>query len=189
MEKGPFKTNTSLWSVALGAALLRCYGVFVFGVGGGICIHSWKSLENLGSSGLPGAAVVCYVVCINLSKRVTFMQTVLIADPSEIFADALAGMLREDHRVHICHTGEEALRLLEELRPGALVIDLTLPILDGFDVLRATAYTPPVILATTNLASVSVLTAAEAVGIKALFRKPSKPSAVAECLCRLMVSA
>lgn len=59
------------------------------------------------------------------------MKTILIADPSELFTEALSHALAPRFHVHICHNGVDALRLLQELRPDILILQLTLPYIDG----------------------------------------------------------
>lgn len=81
------------------------------------------------------------------------MQKLLIAEPTVVFAAALTEALSEIYEITCCHCGEAALQLLQEIRPQALVIDLSLPHMDGLQVLHRSSYKPPVVLALINLAT------------------------------------
>ena len=80
----------------------------------------------------------------------------LLAVKSEGFATALCPSLSQ-YNIHVCHTGTEALVMLETLRPDILILELCLPVKDGLSALRETRYKPPVILALTNLMTDKVL--------------------------------
>jgi len=95
----------------------------------------------------------------------------LIAVKSEIIADALAASLSM-HDIHTCDTGTDALAMLEIYRPDALIIDLTLPGMDGLTVLRKTGFRPHRILALTTLATPAVLQAAADAGVQDMILIP-----------------
>lgn len=62
---------------------------------------------------------------------------VLVVDDEESLADLLAAALRyEDWQVATAHDGATALRLAKELEPDVVVLDIMLPDLDGFAVLK-----------------------------------------------------
>lgn len=56
--------------------------------------------------------------------------------------------------------------MLEKYRPDALILDLTLSVIDGLTVLRKTSFRPHTILALTTLASQPVLDAAAQAGVQ-----------------------
>jgi DNA-binding NarL/FixJ family response regulator len=63
----------------------------------------------------------------------------LIADDNGLFAQALNALLEaEDSIVVVGHAvdGEEAARLASELKPDVVLMDLSMPRLDGFDATR-----------------------------------------------------
>lgn len=95
----------------------------------------------------------------------------LIAVKSEIIADSLASALSM-YDIHICDTGPDALAMLETHRPDALILDLTLPVIDGLTVLRKISFRPRIILALTNLASPAVLQAATDAGVQDMILIP-----------------
>ena len=95
----------------------------------------------------------------------------LIAVKSEIITDLLVSSLPM-HDVLTCDTGTDALAMLEIYRPDALILDLTLPIMDGLTVLRKTTFRPHSILALTNLVAPAVLQAAADAGVQGMILIP-----------------
>ncbi|MGH3104404.1 MAG: response regulator [Gaiellaceae bacterium] len=64
---------------------------------------------------------------------------VLIADDSRMFAEALMTSLARDERLEIvglAHDGVEAVSLAQELSPDVVLMDLEMPLKDGFDATR-----------------------------------------------------
>jgi DNA-binding NarL/FixJ family response regulator len=61
---------------------------------------------------------------------------VLIADDEPLFADALELLLAADERIEIvgrAGNGSDAVRLARELEPDLVLMDLSMPGVDGFD--------------------------------------------------------
>jgi len=62
---------------------------------------------------------------------------VLIADDNRDAAETLAAVLRlSDHEVHVAHGGHEALELAAQVRPHALILDIGMPGMTGYEVAR-----------------------------------------------------
>jgi DNA-binding NarL/FixJ family response regulator len=61
------------------------------------------------------------------------VTTVLLADDHQLIRDALRRQLEADGLTVVAeaHDGEEAIRLGDELRPDVVVMDVSMPILDG----------------------------------------------------------
>lgn len=59
---------------------------------------------------------------------------VLIADDHRLFAEALEAILAADDRIELvglAGDGEEAVRMAEEQRPDVILMDISMPLMDG----------------------------------------------------------
>jgi CheY-like chemotaxis protein len=75
-----------------------------------------------------------------VSARWKGMPRVLIVDDSDIFRRSLRAILESHHGCEVCgeaDIGEDAARLAQELRPDAIVIDISLPGINGIEATRA----------------------------------------------------
>ena len=64
---------------------------------------------------------------------------VLIADDHVLFVEALEAILAGDERIAVigrAENGEEAVQLEEELRPDVILMDISMPLLDGIEATR-----------------------------------------------------
>jgi DNA-binding NarL/FixJ family response regulator len=94
--------------------------------------------------------------------------TVLIADDSGLFAAALEAVLSGEAGIEVVGSaadGEEALRLAEELRPQVVLMDISMPVLDGFEAterIRADLPEVSVLMVTGSAADADIRRAREA---------------------------
>jgi DNA-binding NarL/FixJ family response regulator len=61
---------------------------------------------------------------------------VLIADDHRLFAEALEAILASDTRIEVvAHAGdgEEAVKLARELKPNVVLMDISMPVMDGIE--------------------------------------------------------
>jgi len=72
-------------------------------------------------------------------------KTLLIVDDEAIVRDSLASALRADYRILRAASGEGALQLMEREAVDLMVLDVTLPGISGFDVLKITKENYPAI--------------------------------------------
>lgn len=108
------------------------------------------------------------------------MRKLLIADCSEDYRIALAAALSSQYQVLCCHSGTEALSLLQQEHPDILILDLMLPELDGLTLLERISAkgNHPMVLAATPILSEYVLGCAQRLGIEYLIRKPCAIEAI-----------
>lgn len=65
---------------------------------------------------------------------------VLIADDHRLFAEALEAILAGDDRIELvgfAGDGEEAVRLAGEVRPDVVLMDISMPLMDGIAAAKA----------------------------------------------------
>jgi DNA-binding response OmpR family regulator len=63
--------------------------------------------------------------------------TVLVVDDNRDAADTLAALLRgEQFEVRVAYDGTEAMSVAQALRPHAVVLDIGMPEIDGYEVAR-----------------------------------------------------
>ncbi len=121
---------------------------------------------------------------------------VLIVDDSPLVTEALGTLLvAVGYRSAAAHSVGDAIRAARELRPDALLLDLTLPDGDGLDVLRAlgdgaAAGGPsPVALALTGHDDPGTAARCRAAGCRAVLTKPVRAAALIGALADAGVAA
>ena len=101
------------------------------------------------------------------------MRRMLIADPSEVFTEALSNAFCAEFEVRTCVDGKAVLELLLSFQPDVLILHFSLPFKDGLTVLQETSYVPPVILGITNYISDYVAMRAVSLGVGYILQMPT----------------
>lgn len=66
------------------------------------------------------------------------MKTVLVVDDELDIAEAVKAILEEEHyRVVTCPNGREALKCLTEARPDLAIVDIMMPVMNGYETIKA----------------------------------------------------
>ena len=115
---------------------------------------------------------------------------VLIADDQRLFAEALAAILSTDERIEVvgrAAKGRDAVELVHELRPDVVLMDLSMPLVDGFDATREILRTLPEtrVLVVTGSASAADVARARHAGAAGYITKDQ----IAEDLVRAIFGA
>jgi two-component system response regulator AtoC len=92
-----------------------------------------------------------------------FRHTVLVIDDDEGMRDTLAAILRHNYRVLQASTGESGLAVLGRETVDVLLLDVRLPGIGGFDVLRAVKESQPLVEVIMISAITDVETAVQAI--------------------------
>jgi len=70
-------------------------------------------------------------------------RRILIVDDNEDAANMMAMLLgRSGHEVHVAHNGQQALEEGEQILPQLILMDLGMPVMDGYAACRAIRRTP-----------------------------------------------
>jgi signal transduction histidine kinase/CheY-like chemotaxis protein len=115
-------------------------------------------------------------------------DAVLIVDDDETARYVLSAHLRSTPwRVATAGGGEEALRLIAESLPAAIVLDLSMPDLDGIEVLQRLRDEPrtaslPVVVHTSRMLNAPERTRIEALGARVLDKSSASPAGLLHAL-------
>lgn len=71
------------------------------------------------------------------------MKTVLVVDDELDIAEAVKAILEEEHyKVVTCGNGRDALKCLEDLRPDLAIVDIMMPVMNGYETVKAIRQRP-----------------------------------------------
>lgn len=113
---------------------------------------------------------------------------ILIADDHEMVRMGLSGYLSLDDRFQVvgeASNGEEAIRLVEELHPDVVLMDLIMPIMDGVEATKRIKAIRPgtaIIILTSYVQDEQIMAALQAGAISYLL-KTAKAQEIAEAVC------
>lgn len=107
------------------------------------------------------------------------MRKLLIAARSDDLFAVLKRLFKQDFQISTCTDGNTALTLIKGMKPDVLILDLSLPEIDGLDLLRMLyPNVPPVILALTDHPHAYPTQAAIDLGVGYVMTKPFRTEAV-----------
>lgn len=115
--------------------------------------------------------------------------SVLIADDNKQFADELAASLNAEADMEVlsvAYDGDEALGLIEQLKPDVVLLDIIMPKRDGLSVLKKLANTRlekrPVCIAISITGSSHIMETAAKLGAEYYLLKPQSSEMIAETI-------
>ena len=118
-------------------------------------------------------------------------KTILVADDEQnILKLVQMNLERQGYKVVTAPDGREALKLLETMQPDLLVLDVMMPYVDGFEVLKRVKADPltrdiPVIMLTVKAQDADIFEA-EARGAAMYLTKPANPSELVAFVNRIL---
>lgn len=114
------------------------------------------------------------------------MLKLLIAEASDVLADALATALHRDFEVQISRDGNATLEALQAFQPDALILNFFLPYKDGLTLLEECPFQPRVILGLTPYLNDYTIYRAMGLNIQYIIRIPSTVQAIQNRLMDLI---
>ena len=115
------------------------------------------------------------------------MQKLLIAERDEVLRGVLVDLLRRTYDITTCADGATALDLIRSLRPDAVILDMMLPVMDGFYIMeQLQAERPPVVLGICDFCNDYTNQTARDLGVSFMIRKPCLPRVIAGRLEHLL---
>ena len=115
---------------------------------------------------------------------------ILVVDDHRESADSLSRVLEAyGHETASAYDGRQALEVFRRFEPAAVVLDIDMPVLDGYGAARAIRLTPcdrlPVLLALTGLGGHDARRLAFEAGFDAHLTKPARIDALLELMEKL----
>jgi DNA-binding NarL/FixJ family response regulator len=112
---------------------------------------------------------------------------VLIADDHRLFAEALEAVLATEERIQVvgrAADGEEAVELARRLRPDVVALDISMPVMDGFEAAEALERLddPPAVLMLTGSNAPADIDRARRVGAKGYITKDTIAASLVEAI-------
>lgn len=76
------------------------------------------------------------------------MKTILIVEDTELNIDLLTQLLEDDYHLLVARDGEQGVAMAKEKSPDLILMDISLPVMDGYEAtrqIRATMASMPII--------------------------------------------
>ncbi|HEX5809933.1 MAG TPA: response regulator [Anaerolineales bacterium] len=76
------------------------------------------------------------------------MKTILIVEDTELNIDLLTQLLEDDYNLLVAKDGAQGIQAAEENNPDLILMDISLPVMDGYEAtrrIRTTMHSTPII--------------------------------------------
>ena len=122
-----------------------------------------------------------------LQETTTKPVRVLIADDHRLFAEALEAVLSIERRIEVvgrAADGEEAVELARQLQPDVVALDISMPVMDGFEaaVQLERLERPPAVLMLTGSNAPEDVDRARRVGVKGYITKDAIAASLVDAI-------
>jgi two-component system, NarL family, nitrate/nitrite response regulator NarL len=122
-----------------------------------------------------------------LQEATTKPVRVLIADDHRLFAEALEAVLSMEQRIEVvgrAADGEEAVELARQLQPDVVALDISMPVMDGFEaaVQLERLERPPAVLMLTGSNAPEDVDRARRVGVKGYITKDAIAASLVDAI-------
>ena len=122
-----------------------------------------------------------------LQETTTKPVRVLIADDHRLFAEALEAVLSIERRIEVvgrAADGEEAVELARHLQPDVVALDISMPVMDGFEaaVQLERLERPPAVLMLTGSNAPEDVDRARRVGVKGYITKDAIAASLVDAI-------
>jgi DNA-binding NarL/FixJ family response regulator len=122
-----------------------------------------------------------------LQEATTKPVRVLIADDHRLFAEALEAVLSMEKRIEVvgrAADGEEAVELARRLQPDVVALDISMPVMDGFEaaVQLERLERPPAVLMLTGSSAPEDVDRARRVGAKGYITKDAIAASLVDAI-------
>jgi CheY-like chemotaxis protein len=120
------------------------------------------------------------------------VKTILVVDDDPAIRDVVADLLEmSDYKVTTASNGAEALDQIRLEQPAAVLLDLMMPVMDGWEFLRRCRCGPPCAGVPVAIMSAAhdAASAASTLGVQAYLAKPFEIDAVLDVVDRLSTRA
>ena len=112
---------------------------------------------------------------------------VLIADDHRLFAEALEAVLSTEERIEVvgrAADGEEAVELARRLHPDVVALDISMPVMDGFEAAAQLELLerPPAVLMLTGSNAPEDVARAREVGVKGYITKDAIAASLVDAI-------
>jgi CheY-like chemotaxis protein len=116
-------------------------------------------------------------------------QKLLIVDDDSYWAEALRLFLCDKYDVEVVNSAAEALDRIQSDTPDAVIVDLVMPVMDGFGLMRRLsdgAYAPVPMILLTGWKTAEVEQCAASFGCAAVLGKPVEPGILEEVVAAVV---
>jgi CheY-like chemotaxis protein len=118
----------------------------------GTCFRDWKQNLSKPLSSFPHQFFDCHLRPSSmgeLSVTTTAPKSVLIVDDNAFIREGLSELFNRETDFQVCgeaQNGKDAIEKAQELHPDLIVLDLSMPVMNGFDAARALKRLMPAVL-------------------------------------------